>query len=69
MMETTSLLDIPQAARLLGIKPRTLRGWVAAGKIGHVRLGRLVRLRPEDIGALVQSSYRPAAAAPGSRRS
>ena len=48
------LLGIPDAAELLGIKTWTLRQWVSQRKIAYVKVGRLTKLRPEDIAAFIE---------------
>jgi len=35
-----SMLSVAEVARLFGRKPRTVRGWIAAGKLPAVRIGR-----------------------------
>jgi excisionase family DNA binding protein len=44
-----ALLTVPEAAREMGISPRF--GWELAqrGELPTLRLGRLVRVRPEDL--------------------
>jgi excisionase family DNA binding protein len=37
---SANTLDLKQAADELGVSPRQLREMCAAGKIGHVRVGR-----------------------------
>jgi len=43
-----NLMTVPQLAKKLGIKERTVRDWVFKGKAGAfmVRVGRLVRFDP-----------------------
>jgi excisionase family DNA binding protein len=48
------LLDIPEAAALLGIKTWTMRQWVSQRKIAYVKVGRLTKLRQEDIAAFIE---------------
>lgn len=46
---------ITEAAQRLGINPKTLRRRIADGKLPAYRLGRqVVRLRPEDVDALMR---------------
>jgi len=47
------------AARL-GVKESTVRAWLAAGKLGYVKLGRAVRIPEEEIARLVANGFRPA---------
>ena len=52
-MEAGALLDTEGAARLLGISPRTVQGWVRQKRIPYVKLGEgrtgLTRFRPSDL--------------------
>jgi excisionase family DNA binding protein len=43
------LLRPREAALLLGVCPRTLRTMTASGAVAHVRIGKLVRYRPDDL--------------------
>lgn len=41
---------IQQIAELYGVDPRTVRRWIASGRIDAVRVGpRLIRLDPDDV--------------------
>jgi excisionase family DNA binding protein len=44
-LATPTTLDVPAAARFLGISPTALRRLVAAGTIAHVRVGRRLLFR------------------------
>jgi len=49
-MNEHSLLDVREAAALLGISPGSLYHWLSQGRIPFVRLGpRCVRFRQSDI--------------------
>jgi excisionase family DNA binding protein len=51
----TGNLSIAEAAQRLGISPHTLRFWtVYRGLVPHVRLGRRIVFRPEDLEAFEQ---------------
>jgi len=43
------LLDINQAARQLGIAPKTLYKWVERGLVPVIKIGRMVRFREKDL--------------------
>jgi excisionase family DNA binding protein len=43
------LLIVPEVARLLRVKPSTVYGWIRSGKLEHLRVGRLIRITPEQI--------------------
>lgn len=48
-------LDIPQAAQVVGVDPRTIRNWIAAGRITGYRFGpKLLRVLEADVLALGQ---------------
>jgi excisionase family DNA binding protein len=48
------LMSSTDAADLLGIQPNTLRRLIALGDLPAYRVGRLVKLRPEDLDAYVR---------------
>jgi excisionase family DNA binding protein len=54
------LLNVPEAAELLGIRPWTLRQWLSQRRIAYVKVGRLTRLRLEDIEAFIEQGRREA---------
>jgi excisionase family DNA binding protein len=54
------LFRVRDAARPLAIEEKTLRVWIASGKIGHVRLGRSVRIPISEVRRLIADNYRPA---------
>lgn len=47
------LIDVPEAASRLGIAPKTIYKWIEQGRLPFVRIGRLIRLREEDLEAWV----------------
>ena len=42
-------VSVPETARLLGLKPATIRAWVSARKIRAVRIGRRVMIPMETV--------------------
>lgn len=48
------LLKPEEAAAALAVKPSTVREWLRTGRLKGVRLGRLWRVREEDLEAFVQ---------------
>jgi excisionase family DNA binding protein len=50
------LLTIAEAADLLGLSPRSVMRLIKDGKLRVVRIGRAVRIRPEHLKDLVESS-------------
>lgn len=47
--ELEQLLRIPAAARVLGIKEKTLRDWVWRRKVTYIKIGKGVAFRPADL--------------------
>ena len=48
------LLNIKEVAKALQCSPRVIAAWTASGELVSVKLGRLRRYRPEDVGAFIQ---------------
>jgi excisionase family DNA binding protein len=48
-----SLLRIPQVAEGLGVSTRTVRRVIARGELVACRLGRSVRVHPDDLAAYI----------------
>jgi excisionase family DNA binding protein len=55
--EGTSLLSIDSVAERLNCSPRTVMRLADRGELSRVRIGKLVRFRPEQIDALIERSY------------
>lgn len=55
--------SIDDAAAYVGLNPRTIRRWIAAGRLPGYRLGRLVRVDLNELDALAAPI--PTAAAAG----
>lgn len=51
---TPALVSLNAAAETLGVNPRTLRRRIADGSLPAYRVGRLVKVKPEDLQALVR---------------
>jgi excisionase family DNA binding protein len=49
-------LSTQDAARRLGITPRTLYRFIDLGDLPAYRLGRVIRLKAEDVAAFIESS-------------
>lgn len=54
--ELEELLRIPDAARILGIKQKTLRDWVWRRKITFVKVGKGVAFRPSDLRDFIEKN-------------
>ena len=61
---SVQLVTIEKAAEALGLKPPTLRAWMARRKIGFVRLGREVRIPESEISRLIEAGFTPARPTP-----
>jgi excisionase family DNA binding protein len=55
-----SLLNVNEAAQLLGLKPATLRAWILRRKIEFVRVGRAVRIPAAAIAQYIERNTVPA---------
>jgi excisionase family DNA binding protein len=54
MHADAGLLTAEEVAKLLGVRPATIRQWRWQRRLPAVKLGRAVRFRREDIEAIVQ---------------
>ena len=54
------LLSVEEFAAALNVKPKTVRGWVLDRRYNFVRVGRLVRFRPEILDELIERGEVPA---------
>jgi|TARA_B100002003_G_scaffold242452_1_gene265453 excisionase family DNA binding protein len=57
-LEMKRLLTFEEAKELLGIKSSTLYAWVNMRKIKHIKLGRLLKFRQDDIEEFIELSMR-----------
>lgn len=62
-----ALLKVAEAAKELGVKDDTVRTWMAQRKIAFVKLGFVVRIRPEEVERLIHEGTVPAAQKRGLR--
>ncbi len=49
-------LSTAEAAKYLGITPRTLYRFIDQGEIAAFRFGRVIRLKQEDVDVFIQAS-------------
>ena len=54
--ESPLLLDVQDAAALLGVTPKHLYDLAARREVPHVRIGRYVRFRREGLIAWIEAS-------------
>ena len=57
IVDTNKLLDMNEAASMLGIKKSTLYALVMRKKIGHKKLGKLTRFSFEDIQEFISRNH------------
>ncbi len=50
------LLNISQAAEMLGIKPVTLRLWISLKKIPYYKIGKCIKFKPSEIEAFINAT-------------
>jgi excisionase family DNA binding protein len=55
-----NLLNVPEAACYLRVEPSTVRKWKFQGRLQHVKLGRRVLFRREDLDSVVSANLVPA---------
>lgn len=49
-------VDIREAGRLLSIAPRTIRAWLATGRIRGIRLGRRVLITTAELDRVIATA-------------
>jgi excisionase family DNA binding protein len=55
------MYSVRPAAQKIGIQEKTLRTWIAAGRIGYVRLGtRTIRVPLSEVNRILSEGYQPA---------
>ena len=50
---------VEQAATELNLSRATIRAWIAQRRLGHVRLGRAIRIPVSEIQRVLESGYVP----------
>jgi excisionase family DNA binding protein len=58
--QNPTLMTITSVADRLGVKPVTVRSWIAQRRISSVRIGRCVRLESRVVDELIQENSVPA---------
>lgn len=51
---------VSEAARELALSVHTIRTWIAARRIAHIRLGRAIRIPAAEIRRLIEENMVPA---------
>ena len=52
------VLDVPGVAKILGCSPDTIRAEIRAGRLPHVRVGRLIRIPRHQLVAYLEGGHR-----------
>jgi len=52
---------VEQAASELNLSRATIRAWIAQRRLGHVRLGRAIRIPADEIRRVLETGYVPPA--------
>lgn len=50
------LLTINEASEMLGVKRSTLYSWIHQDKIPHIKIGKLVKFKIDQIEAFIESN-------------
>ena len=50
---------VEQTAVELNLSQATIRAWIAQRRLGHVRLGRAIRIPADEIQRVLRSGYVP----------
>ena len=53
------LYSVPVAATELGIRPATLRSWIADQRIEIIRIGRLIKVSEAEILRIISDGRQP----------
>ncbi len=54
-MSNDILLTVGDVSQIVKVSERTIWKWVKSGDLPSVRLGRLVRVRPQDLDVFVEA--------------
>ena len=60
-LNETSLVTVPEAAKLLRLQPSTIRKWLHERRLPRVKLGRRIVLRRSDLEELVERGHEKSA--------
>jgi len=58
-IEDGDLIDVPEAARILGIKERTVRDWAMKAKLPCFYIGSLLKFHRRELIGWIIAQYRP----------
>jgi excisionase family DNA binding protein len=54
------LLTVNETSERLGVKPATIRLWLAKRRLGHVKLSRAVRVPETEVDRMIRENTIPA---------
>lgn len=60
MNEDQRLLTVPEFAERIGVTAACVRRWVLERRVTSIKIGRCVRLQPEEALRLIEAGLRPA---------
>ena len=52
--------DVKEFADAVGLSPKTIRQWVWMRRVSYVRVGRVIRFRPETVQEILNRGTVPA---------
>ena len=55
----SELMTVREAAEALSLAPPTIRAWVAQRWLGHVRLGRAIRIKVSEVKRVLEAGEVP----------
>lgn len=58
--QKSNLLTVQEAAAELGLAAITIRVWLAQRRMGHVKLGRSVRIPASEVSKIIEKGFVPA---------
>ena len=58
--EDRKLLNVVEAAAMIGVSHYTLRAWLRQRRLAHLRLGRRILFDPADLARFIDASRVPA---------
>ena len=64
-MSNQQLLTVHEFAKALNVTPACIRRWIMERKVVTIKLGRLVRIPPDEVQRLIQIGIRPAEVSDG----
>jgi excisionase family DNA binding protein len=59
-MDIRAPLTLKETARALGLSVHTVRAWISQRRLNHVRLGRAIRVLPDEIETILKNAAVPA---------